>query len=341
MTPHMNASEDITESAGAGWTPEVPLTVPVLLVWPPRPLQALKFLFGFPGLYFPWLALYALIALGMWELMQATGSDLGRLAAPWVLLLWGCNLLVALCYYGWWHRVLYGRRRQGLKFKYNPGWPKERDARFLFGSQTRSNLFWTLASGVTVWTLWMALTLWAQARGIAPVTSWQRAPVYCTILLLLLVFVHALHFYWSHRGLHWEPLYRRIHYLHHQNINPGPWSGLAMHPLEHVVYFSGVLLLWIIPATPLHVIYFVMLVGLAPADGHCGFGKMVLGRYEMDTDNYYHYLHHKFFRVNFGSPLLLPLDRLFGTFHDGTRKVPGSRAAVNAERSAGPGGEHP
>jgi sterol desaturase/sphingolipid hydroxylase (fatty acid hydroxylase superfamily) len=101
-----------------------------------------------------------------------------------------------------------------------------------------------------------------------------------------------------------------------------------MHPLEHLVYFSGALLLWVIPATPIHVIYFVLVVGFAPADGHCGFGKMVLGEYVMDTDNYYHYLHHKFFRVNFGSPLLLPLDRLFGTFHDGTRKAPGVRRTL-------------
>jgi sterol desaturase/sphingolipid hydroxylase (fatty acid hydroxylase superfamily) len=50
---------------------------------------------------------------------------------------------------------------------------------------------------------------------------------------------------------------------------------------------------------------------------------MMLGKSSFATDNYYHYLHHKFFRVNFGDPLLIPLDRFFGTFHDGTRRVPG------------------
>jgi sterol desaturase/sphingolipid hydroxylase (fatty acid hydroxylase superfamily) len=29
--------------------------------------------------------------------------------------------------------------------------------------------------------------------------------------------------------------------------------------------------------------------------------------------------------VNFGDPLLIPLDRLFGTFHDGIRKAPAAR----------------
>jgi sterol desaturase/sphingolipid hydroxylase (fatty acid hydroxylase superfamily) len=98
-----------------------------------------------------------------------------------------------------------------------------------------------------------------------------------------------------------------------------------MHPVEHLLYFSGVLLLWVIPSTPIHALFYVTFVGLAPVEGHCGFGKVVLGRSSFDTDNFYHYLHHKFFRVNFGDPLLIPLDRLFGTFHDGIRRVPAAK----------------
>jgi hypothetical protein len=37
-----------------------------------------------------------------------------------------------------------------------------------------------------------------------------------------------------------------------QNDNPGPWSGLAMHPIEHVIYFSVVLIHFIVPSHPLH-----------------------------------------------------------------------------------------
>jgi len=321
----MSSPDNIPESAGPGWAPQVPLTVPALLLWPPQPLRILKYLFGLPGLYFPWIALYALIGLGLWSLLRATGSDLSHVSTRWVALLLGCNLVIAAVFYGSWHHRLYWRRAQGTRFKYNSSWPKERDGRFLFGQQTRSNVFFTLASGVSIWTAYEVVTLWAQASGIAPMASWQRSPVYCTALLLVLPFFHAIHFYGGHRALHWEPLYRTIHYLHHQNINPGPWSGLAMHPLEHVVYFSGALLLWLIPSTPIHVLYFVTLVGLAPVEGHSGFGKMVFGRYAHVTDGFYHYLHHKFFRVNFGDPLLIPLDRLFGTFHDGTRKAPGVR----------------
>jgi sterol desaturase/sphingolipid hydroxylase (fatty acid hydroxylase superfamily) len=286
-------------------------------------VKVLAYLFGFPGLYLPWIALYALIALGLWGLLQLNHADLAHLVAGWPVLLLACNALIAVVFYGGWHYRLYWRRAQGSRFKYNPDWPKERERKFLFGRQTRSNLFWALASGVPIESAYMVLTLWAQATGIVRVSSWQGSPVYCALLMLALPFFHAVHFYLFHRLLHFGPLYRKVHYLHHQNINPGPWSGLAMHPVEHLLYFCGALLLWVVPATPLHVLYFVTLVGLAPAEGHCGFGRVIIGRSSHATDNYYHYLHHKFFRVNFGDPLLLPIDRFFGTFHDGIRRVPG------------------
>jgi sterol desaturase/sphingolipid hydroxylase (fatty acid hydroxylase superfamily) len=303
----MSSPDDIAESAGAGWQPDVPITLPPPLLWPPRPLKVLAYLFGFPGLYFPWLTLYALIALGLWLLLQLLHADFTHLLAGWPLVLLACNELIAAAFYGAWHYRLYSRRAQGAKFKYNPGWPRQRDERFLFAQQTRCNVFWALGSGVPVASAYMILTLWAQASGIAPVTTWHRSPVYCTVLMLVLVFFHAVHFYVFHRLLHVKPLYRTIHYLHHQNL----------------LYLSGALLLWVIPATPLHVLYYVTLVALAPAEGHCGFGRMMLGKSSFPTDNYYHYLHHKFFRVNFGDPLLIPLDRLLGTFHDGTRRVSG------------------
>lgn len=326
----MGSAGDVQEPAVAGWTPEEPVNVPPLLHWPPPPVRILRYLFGFPGFYFPWLALYGLVALLQWLALQATRADLARLSAGWIALLLASNAIAAVVVYGSWHRQLYGRRAQGARFKYNPRWPASQDLSPPFRRPTANNVFWSLCSGVPVWTAYAVLTLWAQARGIAPVTTWAQAPLYCSALMLLLPFFHGLHFYAGHRAIHWEPLYKTVHYLHHRNVNPSPWSGLAMHPVEHLIYFSGALLLWVIPSTPMHVLFMTTMVGLVPVHGHSGFGKLVLGRYCMDADNYYHYLHHKYFKVNYGDNLLIPLDKLFGSFHDGT-------AASVARRRAGKG----
>ena len=40
----------------------------------------------------------------------------------------------------------------------------------------------------------------------------------------------------------------------------------------------------------------------------------------LDIHTYNHYLHHKFFEVNYGDGVV-PLDRLFGTYHDGTQEA--------------------
>ena len=32
--------------------------------------------------------------------------------------------------------------------------------------------------------------------------------------------------------------------LHHKSYNPGPWSGLSMHPIEHLMYYSCA---WLLP----------------------------------------------------------------------------------------------
>jgi len=60
--------------------------------------------------------------------------------------------------------------------------------------------------------------------------------------------------YVVYRWLHWRPLYRLAHELHHRNVDVGPWSGIAMHPVEHVIYFSGFFIWWIVPADPIIVI---------------------------------------------------------------------------------------
>ena len=52
------------------------------------------------------------------------------------------------------------------------------------------------------------------------------------------------------------------------------------------------------------------------ADAHYFMG-IVHQRWSEDEEAYEHYLHHRHFTVNFGNAVI-PLDKWFGTFHDGT-----------------------
>ena len=66
--------------------------------------------------------------------------------------------------------------------------------------------------------------------------------------LVVLALWADLHFYVTHRMMHEiKPLYKWVHKVHHKSINTDPWSGLSMHPVEHIVYFSAAALVLVVP----------------------------------------------------------------------------------------------
>ena len=61
-----------------------------------------------------------------------------------------------------------------------------------------------------------------------------------------------------------------------------------------------------------------MMVGLSPAQGHTGFDRVITGKERTFHLPYYaHYLHHRLFEVNYADGTI-PLDKWFGSFHDGS-----------------------
>ena len=132
--------------------------------------------------------------------------------------------------------------------------------------------------------------------------EWFDSPIYFVLLYLAIPHLRAHHFYFTHRLTHWKPLYKAAHYLHHKNTNTGPWSGLSMHPIEHLIYFSGAILHWIIPSHPLHVLSHLQHTGMAPVWGHSGFEKLILKKTEIKFSDNFHDLHHRYFECNYGGP---------------------------------------
>ena len=105
-----------------------------------------------------------------------------------------------------------------------------------------------------------------------------------------------------------------------------------MHPMEHVLYFSAMAIHWVVPSHPLHMLFNQFHLLMAPVPGHAGFDDVDVGGTAVGTHGYAHYLHHKFFEVNYGDGAV-PLDRWFGSFNDGT---PEAMAAMRARRPAVP-----
>ena len=318
-----------TEDARGYWTPFKRISYGPAFAWPPQPRAFVTWLFSFPGYFLPWNVLYAVAAVGIWAYLTPPLETFQTLSAKWIALIALRNFVLAVLVYGAWHLWLYIWRKQNTAFKYNRNWPAARSSVFLFNNQTFDNMFWTLASGVPIWTAYELLLLWAYANGHAPMINPSENPVGFAALFFLVPFIHEVGFYFAHRLLHWPPLYRVAHRLHHRNVNPIPWSGLSMHPIEHLIYFSTILLFFIIPAHPIHMINLASRLGLAPAQGHTGFDRVVVSdKSTWDTSYYAHYLHHRYHEVNYADGMV-PLDKWFGSFHDGS---PEADAAMKARR---------
>ena len=128
----------------------------------------------------------------------------------------------------------------------------------------------------------------------------------------------SFYFYAIHRLIHIPFLYRHIHYLHHRNINVGPWSGMSQHPVEQMIFLGSVFIHLLIGAHPIHILFHLQYYFLIAMTTHTGFqGLLVKDKNRLALGTFHHQMHHRYFECNYGS-LEVPWDKWMGTFHDGT-----------------------
>ena len=245
-------------------------------------------------------------------------SAMTSLSANWVLSVFGRNMLFMTVIAGGLHLYLFTFRAQGKKLKYDSRETQEKGRPFFFKNQVWDNAFWSLARGATIWSLYEVAYLWGYANKVLPHFAITAKPWLFAAWLLLLPVLTSSHFYFVHRFLHWPPLYKRVHRVHHRNIHIGPWSGMSMHPVEHVLYISSVLIHLVVPSHPIVVLLHLYSRCLGPAFSHSGFEKFLIKEKAIfDAADFHHQLHHRFFECNYGT-VDAPWDWWFGSYHDGS-----------------------
>lgn len=286
----------------------------------PLSLDTVKWFFGS---YLKQVCQYLIITLAVFYFLTPGVSDLANYKSINYVnfsLMYLRNVGLMLMFYGGWHLTLYTLRLNSSKQKYFSKWQSKGQKQFLFNDQTLDNMFYTLVVSGLIWTAYEYAYLWSIANGHLEVMSFSENPVAFIAWFLVIPFWRPFHFYWVHRLIHWKPLYTRFHALHHRNINIGPWSGMAMHPVEGVIYISVVGIHWLIACHPVHFFYNLLLTTLTPAGAHSGFeGEVFNGK--LSVGDYAHFLHHRYFHYNFGDIGGLPMDKWFGTLYDGSDTI--------------------
>ena len=134
------------------------------------------------------------------------------------------------------HLYLHILKVQGDDFKFLKKEMAKNNKKFKFRNQVYDNIFWSVFSGVTIWTFYEAIYWYGIANGIVKTSSFQSSPVQFFLWIICLPLIRGVHFYSIHRLLHVPFLYKHVHVTHHRNVNTGPWSGISMHPVENIIY---------------------------------------------------------------------------------------------------------
>ena len=89
-----------------------------------------------------------------------------------------------------------------------------------------------------------------------------------------------------------------------------------MHPVEHCWYFAAAFPLLFFPSSSFFLLYIGYGLMLSPAASHSGWEDA------MQSDSH-HYMHHRFFEVNYASYDAAAMDVMFGTFMGSFADEPG------------------
>ena len=315
----MAPQDDGPMSAEWNYHPDIPLENSSIFRWPPEP-RYLADWFRNRWLMLSERVMMVLLAIAMWAFVYPSLDRAKEFAVGWILQTWMANLVLVASVAGSLHWYFYMRRGQGKRLKFDRRDQAKGNRLWNFSNQVHDNMFWSLTSGVAQLTGFQAVTMWLMANGYAPTITLAGNPVWFILWLTLIPVWSAFHFYWVHRFLHIPALYTRFHALHHRNINIGPWSGLSMHPVEHLLYLSSLCIHWIVASHPVHLFFHVLWQGPGAAMTHTGYESLLVrDKRQLELGTFYHTLHHRYYECNYGNQEM-PWDRWFGTFHNGTEE---------------------
>ena len=204
------------------------------------------------------------------------------------------------------------RRLRAMKIQ--PAYPEAKDIRReVLYSLSSMAIF--ACTGVLIYL--MNRAGWTRIYGKIEPRGWG----YLAFSVVALILAHDTWFYWTHRFMHWKPIFPLVHRVHHLSRNPTPWAAFAFHPIEAVIE-AGIfpLVAMVMPVHPLAALIWLLYMTGMNVLGHCGFEILPSGFtrhaiFRWHNTTTHHDMHHRFLHRNFGLYYNF-WDRLMGTNHE-------------------------
>lgn len=148
----------------------------------------------------------------------------------------------------------------------------------------------------------------------------ERGYGYFFISLVGIILFHDMYFYFTHRFMHWKPIFPHVHRVHHKSTNPSPWAAFSFHPYEAVIEAGIVpLFTFLFPTHSIVLLLFLIYMTFLNVLGHLAFElfpKGFLNHFYTNWNNTttHHNMHHKWFNCNY-SLYFNWWDKIFKTNH--------------------------
>ena len=133
------------------WHPDLPISNSAVFSWPPN-LVGIARWFRRTWLSASLTVVWFVLAVGVWHYLYPSTTRMAAFEWGWVAQLHIRNLITIIMVAGGLHLYFYSLRRQGKRRKFDGRGLAPKNRTFTFNNQIHDNMFWTLASGATVWT---------------------------------------------------------------------------------------------------------------------------------------------------------------------------------------------
>jgi lathosterol oxidase len=192
------------------------------------------------------------------------------------------------------------------------------------------------------------LTNWAGSLGYTRHYDgiWDYGYFYYFFSIALMIALHDTYFYWTHRLMHWKPIFKYVHKVHHLSLNPTPFAAYAFHPVEAVVEVAIIpLIAFTIPHHTSAIVLFSIYSLLLNVAGHLGFELFPKGfarhrLFKWHNTSTHHNMHHRLVKCNYGLYFNV-WDRLMKTNHpayiETFEKIAGIRDEAKLAKAAAAG----
>ncbi len=299
--------------------PKLPVGFYPFFDWPPSPKKCSSFVWNY------WLkksdrTIFLVLALFTYFFLIPPMQEMATIKISWISKLIIRNYIFILIVAGGLHWWFFIKKGQGENFKYDTKKRNNKSKIFTFNNNTYDNIFWTLVYGLPIWIFFEAILFWSFASGVIDIFYFSDGWLWFCLWFPLLQIWQSFHFYCYHRIIHIPFLYKIAHAVHHRNVNPGPWSGYSMHPIEQTIYISSLLIHFVVPSHPLHILYHAYWLVLGTVSTHAGYENIwAKDKNILNVGSFFHHLHHRYFNCNYGNPEI-PFDKWFGSYNDGSNE---------------------